>query len=232
MVEAPDRQGETGSPPVDPAALRGDLADRLAAVGARALPAEASSLLAAVVLLLRPPPSPPDPPRSRAEAYASLELLFVRRAEADGDPWSGHVAFPGGRKEPEDGDLREAARRELREETGIRLADPDLVGRLDDVHPRSHRLPSIAITPWVGWSQPGAKVREGREITAHRWISLGELLDPGRRSVLRRRRGHVLRIFPTVEFEGETIWGLTLAILRGLLARLPLEAVEARSATP
>ena len=38
-------------------------------------------------------------------AAAELELLFIRRSEREGDPWSGHVAFPGGRRSADDPDL-------------------------------------------------------------------------------------------------------------------------------
>ncbi|HXB54963.1 MAG TPA: CoA pyrophosphatase, partial [Vicinamibacteria bacterium] len=58
-------------------------------------------------LALRPPTQVAEPAASRAavalilrEAARGLELLFIRRAEHDGDPWSGQVGFPGGRAEP------------------------------------------------------------------------------------------------------------------------------------
>src|SRR4051812_9489869 len=47
------------------------------------------------------------------------EVLMIKRADAEGDPWSGHIALPGGRMEPGDRDLSDTAVRETREETGV-----------------------------------------------------------------------------------------------------------------
>src|SRR5262245_42493121 len=64
---------------------------------------------------------------------SGAELFFILRAERSGDPWSGHVAFPGGRRDPRDKTLLETAIRETREEVGIELALDHLIGRLPDV---------------------------------------------------------------------------------------------------
>lgn len=194
---------------------------------------------AAVVLVLRPPaggaasggvgdgtgssarplPAAASGPLSRD--FSALEALFVLRAERDGDPWSGHVGLPGGHREPGDADLAAAARREVREETGLVLPSAALLGRMDEIHPRSRRLPSVAVTPFVAWLPGPAAVRAGEEVADHFWAPLGALEEPGRRSVLSFRRGDVYRAFPTVEFGEYTIWGLTLAITRRFLALLP-----------
>src|SRR5688500_11808432 len=76
---------------------------------------------AAVALVLRDGPQ-------------GLELLFIRRAEHPLDPWSGQIAFPGGRAEPGDADLRTTAIRETAEELGFDLAaDAEYLGHLDEV---------------------------------------------------------------------------------------------------
>ena len=49
------------------------------------------------------------------------EILFIKRASQVGDRWAGHVAFPGGKKEPSDVDDQAAAARETREEVGLDL---------------------------------------------------------------------------------------------------------------
>ncbi|MFL5552493.1 MAG: NUDIX domain-containing protein, partial [Gemmatimonadaceae bacterium] len=50
----------------------------------------------------------------RVGEEGSVELLFIKRAEYPGDPWSGQIAFPGGREESGDGSLAETAIRETR----------------------------------------------------------------------------------------------------------------------
>src|SRR5262245_34151321 len=60
----------------------------------------------------------------------TFEILLIRRAERPTDLWSGHMAFPGGRRSPEDRDLLATAVRETEEEVGLDLArHGELVGR-------------------------------------------------------------------------------------------------------
>ena len=61
-----------------------------------------------------------------------LSALFIQRAEHPDDPWSGQMAFPGGRRESYDSSLDAAARRETLEEVGLELNEAMLVGRLSD----------------------------------------------------------------------------------------------------
>ena len=68
-------------------------------------------------------------------ARGALELLFIKRASVDGDPWSGQMAFPGGRRDPGDDDLFATSVRETLEETGIDLPRDALLGELDDLAP-------------------------------------------------------------------------------------------------
>jgi len=164
---------------------------------------------AAVTLILRP-----------AEG-GEPEALYVRRAHVEGDPWSGHVALPGGRMDPGDADLIETARRETFEETGLRLERQDYLGRLHELHPRSSHLPSICVTPFVAWLGSDQDVRVNHELTGHVWIPVSKLSDPRYRSTL-VREAPTVREFPAIEYEGDVIWGLTLAILEDFLAVLAL----------
>ena len=62
-----------------------------------------------------------------------LRMLFIERTKREGDPWSGHLAFPGGRMETEDEGPRHTAERETYEEIGFTLDAEAYVGRLDDL---------------------------------------------------------------------------------------------------
>src|SRR6202008_3083129 len=95
---------------------------------------ETSAAQAAVAVILVP-------------ASDDLEALFIRRAEAAGDPWSGHIALPGGRRHLSDADLLRTAVRETLEETGIELPPDARLGELDEFMPLSRHLPRIVVRP-------------------------------------------------------------------------------------
>lgn len=67
------------------------------------------------------------------EVNGVTEILFIQRAQRAGDPWSGHIAWPGGRREPTDASLLETAMRETQEEIGVTLTEGELVARLPDL---------------------------------------------------------------------------------------------------
>lgn len=169
---------------------------------------------AAVALLLRSPAGAD----ARELEIGELLALFIRRAEAEGDPWSGHMGLPGGRREPGDRGLAETARRETLEETGLRLREEDLLGRLSDLHPRSPHLPSVAITPYVAHLAGDPEVTPNFEVRGHIWVPVRELWLPENRSRLVVERSGRRREFPTIEVQGRTIWGLTHEIVRRFLA--------------
>lgn len=180
------------------------LADRLARYEAHRAEPPDGTTRAAVILLLRP-------------GNGEAEVLFVVRASHEGDPWSGHVALPGGRWEPGDADLEETALRELHEETGLELGRQHLLGRLDELHPVSRHIPRIAITPFVGWREALPRVRRTVEIDGHFWVPVSELRTPARRGTLDFRRDGEDFSFPTIEYGGHAVWGLTFSIVRNFL---------------
>ena len=102
------------------------------------VPTDATARRAAVALILQ------------VREAAAVELLMIKRATYEGDPWSGHVALPGGRQEPGDSSLEETAVRETREETAVDLARAGrILGRLDDLQPLTRVTPRFVITPVV-----------------------------------------------------------------------------------
>jgi 8-oxo-dGTP pyrophosphatase MutT (NUDIX family) len=174
-----------------------------------------------MILAPREAPLSNGPPDVGAPSTLSqAEILFIRRAEVDGDPWSGHMAFPGGRQSPEDGDLIATARRETREETGLDFAAASVVGRLDDLHPSSPDLPPIVIAPFVVWLPEQTPIEPNHEIAGHVWVPLEVLADPVHRSRFTLHRGERSHTFVTIEYEGHTIWGLTFNIVSQFLEAL------------
>lgn len=183
------------------------LARRLASHTARA-EAGAELIWAAVALLLV----------DRGPASEGPALLLIRRAERAGDPWSGQMGLPGGRRDAEDADLVATAIRETAEEVGVRLPPSSLLGSLDDVAPRTPVLPPVAVRPFV-FRLPAAPVlTPNPEVAATAWVPLGDLLAPGaRRSVEVQIRGES-RVVPAYVTPEGIVWGMTERILSLLFA--------------
>lgn len=196
------------------AALSHPLVARLSNKLASRVPFEAAAdrqtRLAAVAAILRVADEP--------------ELLFIKRADAIGDPWSGHMAFPGGRHESVDDSLRETAIRETREETAIDLLiHGQLIGVLDDLAPRSPRLPRINIRPYVAIVQPDVVIVPSEEVALHFWVPLLALGAPETQTEHEMEfEGSTLR-FPGYRVGPHVAWGLTERIVRQLLGLLSHE---------
>lgn len=166
----------------------------------RRAPAGSYEMEAAVSLVLRP-------------LESGLQFLAIKRTENERDPWSGHMALPGGRREPSDESLWMTAVRETREEVGVDLLRwGTLLGRLDDVVPGSRRIPSIAISPYVVAVAPEVVARTSSEVERAVWLPLDVVVEERHRGRLRLDRVPD-RDFPTIEYRGHVIWGLTLRIL-------------------
>lgn len=149
------------------------------------------------------------------------ELLMIKRADAAGDPWSGHIACPGGRMESGDHDLAATAIRETWEETGIDVArDGRMLGQLDELQPRSPMLPPIVITPFVAIVRPDVAIRPSPEVAAAFWVPVSALRDEAAWGMgLVTMRGAARRV-STFQHGEHTVWGLTERVLRQLLAYL------------
>src|SRR4051812_29091656 len=140
------------------------LALRLAGRRGQTIEAEPPTRYAAIALVLR------------ASAEGEPELLMIKRAEVEGDPWSGHVACPGGRMDPTDRDLEHTAMRETWEETGVDLErDGRILGTLDDMSPRTMTLPPIVIRPFVAVVKPDVTIVESPEVAEAFWVPMSAI---------------------------------------------------------
>lgn len=200
--------------------VRRRLSNRLPALDL--LPIEPDGIpQAAVTLLIR-------------ELAGDDELLIIRRAERDGDPWSGHLALPGGRTEPTDTDLLVTAARETHEEVGIDLAGVPgspmsqvygasrerFIGRLPVLSPVSPGVPPIEITPLVAIAPPNPQLSLNGEVQATWWISINQLLITGRSTEYRLSVGGRNFKWPAYPSPGGPIWGITERILTNFLSLL------------
>jgi 8-oxo-dGTP pyrophosphatase MutT (NUDIX family) len=155
----------------------------------------------------------------RARADGEPELLMIKRAEAEGDPWSGHIACPGGRMEPGDRDLAVTAVRETLEETGVDVArDGRLLGHLDDISPRTPVLPPLLIRPYVALVRAGVEIVPSREVAAAFWVPVSALREQTAWGIGTVAVGGALREVAVFQHGEYTVWGLTERVLRQFLA--------------
>jgi 8-oxo-dGTP pyrophosphatase MutT (NUDIX family) len=149
------------------------------------------------------------------------DLLMIKRATYEGDPWSGHIALPGGRQEPDDASLEATVTRETREEIGVDLArDACLIGSLDDVEPHTRALPPIVISPFVALLAHETPLVLSPEVAEAFWVPLSALLDPSARRQVVLQLATGPRTVWSFQHRGYTIWGLTERILRQFLSYL------------
>ncbi|MEM7305101.1 MAG: CoA pyrophosphatase [Planctomycetota bacterium] len=173
--------------------------------------------------------APHDPPERRAAVAIALELgesprvLLMRRTAHPQDPWSGQVSLPGGRREPEDGDLVETAVRETREELSVDLlAHASLLGPMAPVQARARgRVVPMDVSPFVFALEREVAPAPSEEAEEAFWLPLDRALR-GDLDHQYRYEGTdgLVRKLPSWRFEERVVWGLTYGILSRLLTTL------------
>jgi 8-oxo-dGTP pyrophosphatase MutT (NUDIX family) len=164
---------------------------------------------AAVAVILRP----------RAD---DTELLFIQRAVKTGDPWSGHMAFPGGHRDPGDPHLRAAAERETLEEIGLDLTGAVYLGALDHQHamPRGRPI-NLRIAPHVYAIEGNPPLEPNYEVHSVVWSSLRLLSSNRCHDIETRRMAGVPTVFNGYRLEGgHFVWGLTYRMLKSFFTAL------------
>jgi 8-oxo-dGTP pyrophosphatase MutT (NUDIX family) len=177
------------------------LKERLAARAPRRVE-EPGTMETAVALVLTP-------------GSLGLEALFIRRAERADDPWSGHIALPGGRREPGDASRLATAVRETKEEVDVTLPKASLLGALDDLAPSTPRLPPLVISPYVFGLDTRPEARLSEEVAGVMWLPLTKLASCEGKAVV-PLRGETREV-ECYAYGRVVIWGLTYRILRGFL---------------
>lgn len=144
------------------------------------------------------------------------EALFILRATKEGDPWSGHMAFPGGHKDPGDVSLRATAERETLEEVGLDLsADARFIGSVEPVraNPRGRNIDMI-VTPFVYalvTDVPG--LVPNYEVADILWGSLNDMYDGSCFTHDEFEVDGRTVSFPGYSVGEHVVWGLTLRML-------------------
>ena len=150
----------------------------------------------------------------------TLDLLMIKRAYFDDDPWSGQMALPGGRRDDTDVDLFQTAIRETMEETALDLGlSAQHLGQLNDLNPSAVHFPELTITPFVFIVEPDTEASiASPEIDQIFWVSIDDLRGHDRSSSVEipMPNGHK-QGFPCYMVEGQPVWGLTFRIISKLL---------------
>ena len=158
------------------------------------------------------------------EVGSDLEALFIRRAEHDADPWSGHLAFPGGRLDSEDPNARHAAERETDEELGLDLTDANMarcLGQLDDVLGHAE---SIRVSAYVYGISGNPSLLPNHEVRDAFWTPLHHCTDPGRQSIREFSYLDVSMPLPTIRLledeEAPVLWGITYKFMDDFMSTI------------
>jgi 8-oxo-dGTP pyrophosphatase MutT (NUDIX family) len=154
-------------------------------------------------------------------AAGQPHAVFTRR-RADLRRHAGEISFPGGRRDPEDADLKDTALREAQEEIGLPRAEVRMLGELP---PTSTFVTNYVIHPFVGEIPAGLawQVSE-REVDAVLELPLHALRESRTRTRM-QRRGISFETDAYV-LEDHLIWGATARILENLLERLQRTSSE------
>ena len=160
---------------------------------------EALDAWAAVAILIR-------------EEEDDYETLLVKRAVVPGDPWSGDMAFPGGKKTQNDRTLQNTVIREVQEETGIDLHSLTYIGGLPVIF--SSIKPDRDVLPIVYLYEGRPEIRLNPELTAYRWVHLKELRASRTMAKVKGWEGEVFKLGDDI------VWGLTFRMLDKLLEML------------
>jgi 8-oxo-dGTP pyrophosphatase MutT (NUDIX family) len=148
------------------------------------------------------------------DAGGGAEVLLIKRAERDGDPWSGHVAFPGGKRDPGDASLLHTALRETQEEVGLALP-PEALARLDDVQARTsgYRVAQFVFA----LDRHAAPLTLSREVDKTLWVPLARLAAGEGAGTFTWSQGTRSIDLPCIRLGQDVLWGMTYRMIFALL---------------
>jgi 8-oxo-dGTP pyrophosphatase MutT (NUDIX family) len=187
--------------------------ERLASHQPEAFSVRQNTRQAAVAVILR---------EADEDCAEETDILFIKRAEKPGDPWSGHMAFPGGHREEQDDSLKHAAMRETLEEIGLDLTTAEYLGPLDHQRtmPRGRPL-NMLIAPHVFSLSGDPTFTPNYEVDEVVWTRLGPLVSNERHDWETRPMAGQPTIFNGYRLErGHFVWGLTYRMLKSFFTVL------------
>lgn len=155
--------------------------------------------------------------------FENLEMAFIQRAFNPEDRWSGHIAFPGGRREKHDPTALAAALRETLEEVGVNLHPDELLGQLHDIQARkSGTHLDFFIRPFVFYTERDFTITlDASEVADFFWIPIKEIQNPRRLTKYEIHQQDGPLTLPAVDLDRDPpLWGLTYMMVLDLLDRI------------
>ena len=183
----------------------GQIRNQLASYKPRHLPTT-DCKQAAVAMLLR-------------ETENGIEVLLIRRAEHQLDPWSGDLGFPGGRIEAIDSSPRVAAERETWEEIGLQLTKDNYLGQIDDL---AGAYLSVHISCFVYTIAADKTFTLNGEVVDSFWLPFSILLEPARsqkHTFYYRGQDRIHPVIELPEWSPRPLWGITYRIIDNFLTQ-------------
>lgn len=171
-------------------------------------------------------PDLPQSPKTELRAAAVLiplvatasgiEVILTKRA-SHLKHHPGQIAFPGGKKDPEDLSLVATALREAHEEIGLLPRSVEVVGKL----PAHNTVTNFEMTPIIGIIKGAADISPSEgEVSEVFRVPLSHLSDTSNYQVQSRRWRGVWRSYYAVPYGPYYIWGATARVLFGLADRM------------
>lgn len=159
----------------------------------------------------------------KGSSVDNLSIGFIERALHPEDRWSGHIAFPGGRREDSDPSHLAGAIRETKEEINLLLSEEDLIGPLSDIQARRREeVLNFYIRPYVFWiNRDHSFSQANEEVADFFWIQLSQLLDTNfQTSYAHLEQGHLLS-FPAINVGKKLpLWGLSYLMTQELIKKI------------
>lgn len=141
-------------------------------------------------------------------------IWFIRRTEYRDDAFSGHVAFPGGKKKQSDATLVDTALREAGEELGFDAGkEAEILAEMDFVRPYTPSVRRFAVKPFVAMVDGKVKFVPNYEVSEFFWVPNSHLINPKNRDVRERKRDGKIIDDYVFAYRNHIIWGLTGRIL-------------------
>ena len=140
----------------------------------------------------------------------TLKILLVKRTKIPNDPWSGDMAFPGGKRSSEDTTIVDTVKREVWEETGIDLNIGQYLGRMEPEY--STVRTGLAVIPLLFLLEEKPVITINEELDSYYWTDFETLKWRCGRSIVKKFD------VPVFDVEDERVWGLTYRMLERLLS--------------